>query len=105
KWAAHLGRALAAWLAAGVLAASAQGLPPELQQAWKASRLPSGALSLEVREAGGPVLMSIQASEPRNPASVMKMVTTWAGLSGLGPDYVWRTQLLAERGGQVDAQG
>ncbi len=107
RWARGAARGLAGlalWIgmAAG---AAAQGLPPELQSAWKATRIPLSALSLEVREAGGPVLMSVQASEPRNPASVMKMVTTWAGLSGLGPDYVWRTRLLGARGAQVDGQG
>src|SRR3546814_739717 len=35
----------------------------------------------------------------------MKMVTTWAGLSGLGPDYAWRTAFYAKGGGQIDAYG
>src|SRR5690606_1095858 len=42
---------------------------------------------------------------PRNPASVMKLVTTWGGLSSLGPEYTWRTMLMAQGGGVVDAQG
>lgn len=85
--------------------AAAQGLPPELQQAWNATRIPSAALSLQVQEVGGPVLITHQASTPRNPASVMKMVTTWAALSGLGPDYVWRTTLSAQKGAVIDQQG
>lgn len=85
--------------------AAAQGLPAELQKAWNATRIPSGALSLQVQEVGGPVLMSHQAATPRNPASVMKMVTTWAALSGLGPDYVWRTTLSTQKGAVVDQQG
>ncbi|MGB6009455.1 MAG: D-alanyl-D-alanine carboxypeptidase/D-alanyl-D-alanine-endopeptidase [Castellaniella sp.] len=85
--------------------AAAQGLPPELQKAWKATKLPESALSLEIREAGGPVISSIQADVPRNPASVMKTVTTWTALSTLGPDYVWRTQFLADPGARVDGQG
>ena len=39
----------------------AQALPPELQKAWKATRLPLSALSLEIREAGGPVIARVQA--------------------------------------------
>lgn len=85
--------------------AAAQSLPEPLQQAWKATRIPSGALSLQVQEVGGPVLLTHQATTPRNPASVMKMVTTWAALSGLGPDYVWRTTLSAQKGAIVDQQG
>ena len=85
--------------------AAAQSLPAELQAAWRATKLPEQSLSLVVREIGGPELVSINSTTPRNPASVMKLVTTWAGLSGLGPEYVWRTHLLARDGGQVDAQG
>src|SRR5690606_18128412 len=57
------------------------------------------------QEINGPRLLSLNASEPRNPASVMKMVTTWAALSGLGPDCTWRTTFQPKGGGQVDAQG
>ncbi len=80
-------------------------LPPELEKSWRATRLPGSSISLVVQEINGPRLMSLNASEPRNPASVMKMVTTWAALSGLGPDYTWRTTFHAKGGGQVDAQG
>src|SRR5690554_309855 len=56
-------------------AAWAQGLPPELQQAWRATRLPESALSLVVKEIDGPTLASVNPAIARNPASVMKMVT------------------------------
>lgn len=80
-----------------------QTLPADLQKSWRATRLPDSAISLVVQEVNGPRLMSLNASEPRNPASVMKMVTTWTALSGLGPDYTWRTAFYAKGGGQVDA--
>ena len=105
-WRERLGAGLVACLLAGAApGAGAQSLPPELQQAWKATRLPLSALSLEIREAGGPVIARVQADAPRNPASVMKTVTTWAALSALGPDYVWRTRLLSDPGARVDEQG
>lgn len=85
--------------------AAAQGLPPELASAWSATKLPDRALSLVVREVGGPDLISVNPAQPRNPASVMKMVTTWAALAELGPNYVWRTELLSEPGARPDAQG
>lgn len=95
----------------GVLAAvslsqaAAQGVPPELQKVWRTTQLPESALSVYVQEIGGPVLVSVNATEPRNPASVMKLVTTWGALSGLGPNYTWRTAFYAQPGAQVDAQG
>jgi D-alanyl-D-alanine carboxypeptidase/D-alanyl-D-alanine-endopeptidase (penicillin-binding protein 4) len=97
--------ALAAVLGAVSVMAAAQALPPELQKAWKATKLPDSSLSLEIREAGGPILASINAGVPRNPASVMKTVTTWSALSALGPDYAWRTRLMSDPGARVDAQG
>ncbi|HEY9280048.1 MAG TPA: D-alanyl-D-alanine carboxypeptidase/D-alanyl-D-alanine-endopeptidase [Eoetvoesiella sp.] len=84
---------------------SAQSLPPELEQVWRATRLSQNAVSVVVQEINGPRLLAINPSSPRNPASVMKMVTTWAGLSGLGPEYRWRTTFLAKGGGRPDAQG
>jgi len=85
--------------------AVAQDLPPALQEAWRATQLPDQALSILVRDVDGAVVFSHLPDTPRNPASVMKLVTTWAGLSGLGSDYVWRTRLLAHDGWRVDTQG
>ncbi len=79
-------------------------LPHELASAWRASKLPEGSLSLVVQELGGQRLLSINAKQPRNPASVMKLITTWSALSSLGPDYVWRTELLSEPGARAGRQ-
>lgn len=86
-------------------ARSVQSLPPEVQQAWHATKLPESTLSLVVHELDGPPLAAINAVTPRNPASVMKMVTTWAALSGLGPEYSWRTAFYTRADAQVDAEG
>lgn len=83
-----------------------QALPTPLAAAWRNSRLPDGALSLVVQPLdGGAPLFSISPEVPRNPASVMKLVTTWAGLSALGPNYTWRTEFLSEPGSRVDRRG
>ncbi|MBN1237557.1 MAG: D-alanyl-D-alanine carboxypeptidase/D-alanyl-D-alanine-endopeptidase [Gammaproteobacteria bacterium] len=37
--------------------------------------------------------LSHLADEPRNPASVMKLLTTWAALEILGPAYTWTTEV------------
>lgn len=96
-----------ALLAAAVFAmpAGAQGLPSELDNVLRASKLPREAVSVYVQEVSGPTLFALNPAEPRNPASVMKLVTTWGGLSLLGPDYVWRTTFYANKGARVDAQG
>ncbi|ANY16972.1 D-alanyl-D-alanine carboxypeptidase/D-alanyl-D-alanine-endopeptidase [Bordetella pseudohinzii] len=103
-----LGITLAAWLPGTGRAqgpAGALGLPASLAQAWKATKLPDDALSLVVQEVNGPRLVAINAKAPRNPASVMKLVTTWAALSELGPNYVWRTDFLTDPGSRPDAHG
>lgn len=41
---------------------------------------------------GGPA-WSLNPDQPFNPASTLKLVTTWAALSILGPEFRWRTTL------------
>jgi D-alanyl-D-alanine carboxypeptidase/D-alanyl-D-alanine-endopeptidase (penicillin-binding protein 4) len=88
------GLALLAAVAAPVHAADA--LPPELARALTQSQLPSSAVSVVVEELeGGRRLAALNPGTPRNPASVMKLVTTYSALEGLGPAFTWRTELLA----------
>ena len=61
-------------------------------------------MSLVVQEAeNGRELLSFQADEPRNPASVIKLLTTIAALELLGPTYEWQTRYLLD--GKVDGAG
>jgi D-alanyl-D-alanine carboxypeptidase/D-alanyl-D-alanine-endopeptidase (penicillin-binding protein 4) len=55
--------------------------------------VPAQALSVWVQEADGTAAarLSHRADVPMNPASVMKLVTTFAALDQLGPAFVWRT--------------
>ena len=87
------------------VAQTVQSLPTEVQQAWRATKLPDASLSLVVQELSGTQLAAINARQPRNPASVMKMVTTWAALSGLGPEYSWRTAFYSRADARIDAEG
>ncbi|HEY0294607.1 MAG TPA: D-alanyl-D-alanine carboxypeptidase/D-alanyl-D-alanine-endopeptidase [Bordetella sp.] len=94
------------WLAAVAAAlcvgqVGAQALPANLAAAWQQTGLPENAMSLVVQEVGGPRLAAVNAGVARNPASVMKLVTTWAALSELGPTYVWQTELVSEPGAAV----
>ena len=82
-----------------------QGLPPELTRAWAQTKIPESSLSVVVQEIGGPRLFAINAEQPRNPASVMKLVTTYAAISRLGPTFVWHTDFLTQPGARVSPAG
>ena len=68
-------------------------LPAEVKQALKSARLPTRAMSVLVAPvtAQGQPLLSIGADRSINPASVMKLVTTYAALDLLGPEHRWQT--------------
>ena len=69
-------------------------LPLPVQLALDGNRIPSAAISVWVQpvDATQPSL-SVRASEARNPASVMKLVTAFAALERLGPAHTWRTRI------------
>lgn len=98
----RFGLAAALWLWAGSL--WAHGLPAVVLQALHAARIPADAVAVVVQplDAGGPVL-SHNAERALNPASVMKLVTTYAALEILGPAATWQTGAWAET--LPDAEG
>ncbi|MFZ2987303.1 D-alanyl-D-alanine carboxypeptidase/D-alanyl-D-alanine endopeptidase [Ideonella sp.] len=75
-------------------AAAAQSLPPEVQAALRAAKLPDSALVAVVQEVGnGPQRLAWNEQVAVNPASVFKLVTTYAALDQLGPAWAWRTPI------------
>ena len=86
--------------------ASAAALSPEIAQALQRERIPQEAVTMLVQEAGsGTTRLSHNAKQPMNPASVMKLLTTYAALDELGPAYTWKTPLWLAgpiRGGVLD---
>ena len=44
---------------------------------------------------GGAELASLRANVPVNPASTMKLLTSWSALNRLGPGYRWTTRLVS----------
>ncbi|HEY0201985.1 MAG TPA: D-alanyl-D-alanine carboxypeptidase/D-alanyl-D-alanine-endopeptidase [Burkholderiaceae bacterium] len=90
-----LHRLLLVALLAAPLWAQAQSfaLPPEVDAALARAKLPRDAVTLLVADAQGrqPPRLAWRAQVPVNPASVMKLVTTYAGLDLLGPAYAWNT--------------
>ena len=74
--------------------AGAAQLPKPVDFVVKGHKIPSGAYSLYVREVGqqDPIL-SVNATSPYNPASVIKIIPTLAALELLGPAYRWKTEV------------
>ena len=78
--------------------ASAQNLPPEVDAALLKAKVPREAVALLVVDAEGksPPRLSHRANVAMNPASVMKLVTTYAALDLLGPAFTWNTPVFVE---------
>ncbi|MFA6202931.1 MAG: D-alanyl-D-alanine carboxypeptidase/D-alanyl-D-alanine-endopeptidase [Gallionella sp.] len=75
------------------LNATATNLPPAVLRELKSAGIPLGATSITVRKIGAPkAAISINAEQPMNPASTMKLLTTFSGLELLGPAYTWKTE-------------
>jgi len=81
-----------------ILAPSAvfAALPVPLDRILRAHHLPDSAVSLYVQDVAArqPVL-ALNIDTPRNPASTVKLVTTYAALEILGPTHRWRTEAYA----------
>jgi D-alanyl-D-alanine carboxypeptidase/D-alanyl-D-alanine-endopeptidase (penicillin-binding protein 4) len=59
--------------------------------------IPPSSAHVVVEEVGtGRNSLKVNAGAPVNPASVMKLVTTFAALELLGPAYRWRTEVYAD---------
>jgi serine-type D-Ala-D-Ala carboxypeptidase/endopeptidase (penicillin-binding protein 4) len=69
-------------------------LPPVIAQSIRAAGLPGSAISFYAQEVNTRTAsLSVNAETAMNPASVMKLVTTYAGLELLGPAFTWKTGL------------
>ena len=111
-------RRLKAHLAAGLLAGltsltaplagaqtPASALPPDVDALLARAKVPRDALAAIVVDAAPamngksallPPLLSYRANASMNPASVMKLVTTYAGLELLGPSFTWNTPVYVD---------
>jgi D-alanyl-D-alanine carboxypeptidase/D-alanyl-D-alanine-endopeptidase (penicillin-binding protein 4) len=78
-------------------------LPPGVARVLTGLRISPDDVSILVQEvdADEPILSHLPDT-PRNPASVMKLVTTWSALEVLGPTYTWETE--AYFGGDFDGR-
>lgn len=72
-------------------------LPPAFVEALKRAAIPLDRVALVVQGLDDDVpRLSHQAGAALNPASVMKLVTSFAALQQLGPNYTWTTEIWAD---------
>lgn len=88
----------AALLLISGLAYAQSRLPADVTAALARAKVPPEALSALVVDVEGPAAprLTHRAGVPVNPASVMKLVTTYAALDTLGPTYSWTTPVYVE---------
>jgi D-alanyl-D-alanine carboxypeptidase/D-alanyl-D-alanine-endopeptidase (penicillin-binding protein 4) len=90
---AALFKALAAICLVLPLGAPAETLPKSVALPLQALGIPAGSVAIAVQEVGSPgASFMLNAERSMNPASVMKLVTTYAALELLGPAYRWKTE-------------
>ncbi|SFW27181.1 D-alanyl-D-alanine carboxypeptidase / D-alanyl-D-alanine-endopeptidase (penicillin-binding protein 4) [Nitrosovibrio sp. Nv17] len=79
------------------LPARPDALPLPVSQALRQAGIPLSGVGIYVHEidASEP-LLAVNAGAPMNPASVMKLITTFAGLELLGPAHTWKTEIYAD---------
>lgn len=72
-------------------------LPEPVTRALTQAGIPESAIGVYVQEIGADQpLIVVGADRALNPASSMKLVTTFAGLELLGPAYTWNTEILSD---------
>ncbi|NKB78115.1 MAG: D-alanyl-D-alanine carboxypeptidase/D-alanyl-D-alanine-endopeptidase [Gammaproteobacteria bacterium] len=77
--------------------AGAAELPPStnLTELLSKYEIPRSAVSIDIREVGTQTpILTLNRNVPRNPASVIKLLTTLSSLELLGPAYTWGTKYL-----------
>ena len=84
--------------------AHAASLPASVKTALRRAHIPLNSVGIEVRAIGShKPLISVNARRPMNPASTMKLLTTYASLELLGPAYTWKTEAWLD--GKLDDNG
>lgn len=74
-------------------APAAAALPDRVSRILAAHEIPADDFSAVVQRVGAPApLLTVNADRLRNPASTMKLLTTFIALESLGPDFRWRTE-------------
>ena len=89
---------LALFISALCNAAPVDPIARSMENALRKLEVPEDSASLIVRDLqSGQTLVSLNPDVPRNPASVMKIVTSFAALDQLGGGFRWRTEAFTDR--------
>lgn len=68
-------------------------LPESVERILAAHKMPVDSLSIFVQQIGEDTpSLAVNSDVPRNPASTIKLLTTYMALEDLGPDYRWKTE-------------
>ena len=87
---------LSALLISLPVAVFANELPLVVKQKLLQAAISETAIGVYIQEIGASQpIVAVNAESAMNPASVMKLLTTYAGLELLGPAYTWPTMLYA----------
>ena len=71
-------------------------IPAPVRKVIDAYKIPDASISVIVQDVGSVTpLLSLNGDVPRNPASAIKLLTTFTALDVLGPTHTWRTELYA----------
>lgn len=72
-------------------------MPAPVSAALAREHIPLSSVSIYVEKIGSTTpLIDLNGDKPMQPASTMKIVTTFTGLSMLGPEYRWKTTARAD---------
>ncbi|NVO07187.1 MAG: D-alanyl-D-alanine carboxypeptidase/D-alanyl-D-alanine-endopeptidase [Rhodoferax sp.] len=92
--------ALLLLLCSAAFAAPGTAIPPEVDAALARAKIPREAVALLVLDADAAIPAAARLAHrtqvAMNPASVMKLTTTYAALDLLGPAYAWSTPVYVE---------
>jgi D-alanyl-D-alanine carboxypeptidase/D-alanyl-D-alanine-endopeptidase (penicillin-binding protein 4) len=92
-----IGMLLAACAVALDAHAARSPLPADVRAAFAIAGIPMTGLAVYIQEVGAKrPLFTHRAQVAMNPASTMKLVTTYAALDLLGPDYTWKTEIYTD---------
>ena len=87
----------AAWLWCALAVAAQDSiarLPPAVAQALQQAGIPETSVGIYVQDVSAErPLLAIGAERALNPASTIKLITTFAALDQLGPAYTWTTEI------------
>jgi len=79
-------------------------LPKPVLQALRTAGIPTSSVGAVVQDVTGRSELVHEARDSMNPASVMKLITTYSALELLGPAYRWKTEVYLD-GNDVVVKG